>query len=685
MKTQIQEGVVKAPAFFVPNLGQYAQEALFASSAAHTRFYFMKSRVVHAMELATDEADRPQGVAFSMEFADANPDLSVQGTEPHGGKLHYFIGNDPDHWKTNLPAYGGLRYNDIWEGVSLSMRHTETGVKLDWHLAPGVNPDVIRLTCEGAESLSVGDDGSLVLSHPYGEVREEAPVAYQMIDGRRVEIPCSYRLDGAFSYGFSLGEGYDPVWELIIDPLLPYSTLLGGNSIDEGFAIAADAAGCAYVVGHTESADFPITPGAFQTTLSGSSAAFVTKFSADGSQLVYSTYLGGTTDDTDGYSVAVDDAGHAYVTGRTRCSDFPVTPGAFQTSLGGLHDVYITKLAPDGASLVYSTYLGGSGEDTGYSIRVDAAGSAYVGGDTKSMNFPITVGAFQTSTVGSDGFITKLSADGASLHYSTYLGGSSQSIIFAIAIDAAGFAYATGQTNSADFPVTPGAFQTTLQGNFDVFITKLSTNGSSLVYSTFVGGSGPERGLGICVDGLGNAYATGWTWSTNFPVSAGAAQSTFGGLQDAFVFMLSADGSAMFYSTFLGGANQDVGNAIALNSGGYACVTGQTYSPDFPTTPLVKPSAMPGSSTSAAFLTVVADDGTSFLASSFIGGDNASSGNGVATGAEGSVYVGGFTSSSNFPVTPGAFQTTNHGASDAFVYRTGFVRYAKASLVIIKP
>ncbi|HMM06653.1 MAG TPA: SBBP repeat-containing protein [Clostridiales bacterium] len=685
MNIKTQKSAVKTPAFFVPNHGQYPQEALFSTSAKHTQFYFMKSRIIHAMELTGDEPGGTRGVALSMGFVDANPHLSLQGAEPYEGKVNYFIGSNADEWKSNIPTYGELRYSEVWKGIDLTIRHTQKGIKLDWHIAPGINPDSIRLTCEGADSLSVGDDGSLVLTHQYGEVREDAPVAYQMIDGRRVDVPCGYRIDGALSYGFWIDEGYDPSRELIIDPLLPYASLLGGNAYDNAVSVAVDAESCAYITGYTSSADFPTTLGVFQTTLHGSRSTFVTKFSADGSSLLYSTYLGGSNNIGEiGNSIAIDTAGHAYVVGTTSATDFPVTPGAFQTTMRGDPSAYVTKISPDGASLVYSTYLGGSSINRGRSIRVDTNGSAYVGGHTISSDFPTTPGAFQQSPPGStSGFVSKISADGTALIYSTYLGGSSLTEVQGIAIDAAGSVYATGDTYATDFPVTPGAFQTTLKGTSDVFVTKFSPDGSSLVYSTYVGGSNSVQGSALCIDEQGNAYVTGTVRSTDFPVTPGAAQSAYGGgTTDAFVFKLSADGSALVYSTYLGGGSQDNGTEIALASGNRACVAGYTSSSNFPTTPWVRPTTQLGSY--SAFLTVVSEDGSSFIVSNYIGGNNTTSANGIVIGADGSVYITGNTDSTNFPVTPGAFQTTNHGDFDAFVYRTKFVKYAKSSVVIKK-
>lgn len=687
MKTKTQERTVTIPAFFVPNHGQYPQEVFFTASAKHTRFYFMKSYILHAMKLTEDESDGTKGVALSMGFVDANPDLSIQGARLYEGKVNYFIGNNSDEWKINIPTYGELNYNDVWKGISLTIHHTEKGIKLNWHIDPGTNPDAIRLICQGADSLSVSDDGSLVQAHRYGKVCEEAPVAYQMIDGQRVEVPCGYRLDGALSYGFWLGENYDSARELIIDPLLPYTTLLGGSGVDKGNAIAVDAEGCAYVTGETRSTDFPTTPGAFQTTLLDVSAIFITKFSADGNQLLYSTYLGGTSHyEQSGNAIAIDSTGHAYVTGKTSAQDFPVTPGAFQSSPGdnAYGDSYVTKLSPDGTSLVYSTYLSGNVLDVGTSIHVDAGGYSYVGGFTGSYNFPTTPGAYQTSLIGSsNAFLTKFSVDGTTLIYSTFLGNGSATNLWSLAVDAAGYAYVAGDTTSATFPVTPGAFQTTLNGTRNTFVTKFLPDGSGLVYSTFVGGSQDDYSHCICIDGQGNAYVTGNTHSTDFPVTPGVVQSAYGGgFSDAFLYKLSADASALVYSTYLGGNNLDNGNGIALASGNRACVTGDTSSPNFPTTPWVKPSTLTGSQ--SIFLTIISEDGASYVASSYIGGNNVSSGKGIAIGVDDNIYIAGTTNSSNFPVTPGAFQPTNQGGNDAFVYRTGFVKYAKASVVLMK-
>jgi hypothetical protein len=365
---------------------------------------------------------------------------------------------------------------------------------------------------------------------------------------------------------------------------LVYSTFVGGSAFDQGTGIVIDASGNAYVVGGTFSNDFPTTPGAFQTTSRGGDKAFVSKLNRSGSALSYSTYLGGSTSDA-GFGIALDASGNAYVTGFTFSNDFPTTPGAFQTTLRGIANVFVSKLNPTGSALSYSTYLGGTGKEEAYDIALDASGNAYVVGDTFSNDFPTTPGAFQTTYGGNqDAFVSKLNPTGSALSYSTYLGGSGFDLGVGIALDASGNAYLTGITGSSDFPTTSGAFQTTYGGGTDAFVSKLNSTGSSLRYSTYLGGSDYDTGRGIALDASGNAYVTGDTSSNGFPTTPGAFQTTYAGNGDAFVSKLNSSGSALVYSTYLGGSNGDEGFGIALDSSGNAYVTGDTYSSEFPIT-----------------------------------------------------------------------------------------------------
>lgn len=366
---------------------------------------------------------------------------------------------------------------------------------------------------------------------------------------------------------------------------LVYSTYLGSEGNDACTDIAVDNTGSVYVTGVTQTG-FPITAGAFQTVFGGGiSDAFITKLNAAGSGLIYSTYLGGNDGDQ-GFGIAIDSSGNAYVTGKTNSGDFPTTAGAFQTTLAGDFDAFVTKLNAAGAGLVYSTYLGGGSEDEGNDIAVDSAGSVYVTGETESGDFPTTAGAFQTVMAGSsDAFVTNLNTTGTGLVYSTYLGGNGDNRGEGIAIDNMGNAFVTGETDSSDFPTTTGAFQTTLNGTVNAFVTKINTTGTGLTYSTYLGGSDKDAGNGIAVDGFGSAYVTGGANSLDFPITSNAFQAMLNGINDAFITKLNAEGTELIYSTYLGGNNTNSGHGVAVDNMGNAYVTGQTVSVDFPTTP----------------------------------------------------------------------------------------------------
>jgi hypothetical protein len=461
---------------------------------------------------------------------------------------------------------------------------------------------------------------------------------------------------------------YDIGRPLVLDPVLVYSTYLGGSGDDYGSAIAVDALGNAYLTGETSSIDFP-TANALQRENAGPPDAFVAKLDAAGSALVYSTYIGGSDFDT-GTDIAVDAWGRAYVVGYTYSVDFP-TANALQAQLasppGATPDAFVAKLNAAGSAFVYSTYLGGTSYDYGFAIAADTSGNAYTAGFTLSTDFP-TANAIQAENAGSgDAFIAKLDSAGSAFAYSTYLGGSEGDTGNGIAADGSGNAYVAGYTSSTDFP-TANAFQSEKGGTYDAFVTKLDAAGSALVYSTYLGGSDDEIGYGIAVDAFSHAYITGYTRSTNFPTRYPFQGVNRGGT-DAYVTRLNAEGSGLVYSTYLGGSAEDFGLGIAVDRFRHAYVTGRTGSTNFPTR--LPFQAMKGGEDDA-FVTKLNTTGGgqtsvgSLLYSTYLGGNSNEFGRGIAVDGSSNAYISGFTFSTDFP-TANALQAENAGSSDAFV------------------
>jgi Bacterial Ig-like domain (group 3)/Beta-propeller repeat len=675
------------PISFEANAGETASQVQYlAHGSGYALFLTSTSAVLSLENSGTNAANASKppttvmrsapttvtGLALRMNLVGGNPNAAVLGLDKLPGTSNYFIGNDPSQWHTGIANYTKVEYQNAYAGVNLIYYGNQQQLEYDFVVAPGADPGSIRFAVQGADSLSIDDKGNLILHTAIGDVLEHAPVIYQDIGGVRQAVAGQFVLLGNKEVGFQIG-AYDASFPLTIDPVLSYSTYLGGSTNDSGQSIAVDGSGNAYITGSTESTNFPTTTGAFQTSHasdSGHDDAFITKMNASGTALVYSTYLGGNGSDY-GVGIAVDNSGNAYVTGPTQSTNFPTTSGTFQTSYGGgSYDTFVSKLNASGTGLVYSTYLGGNNYDYGYGVAVDGSGNAYITGNTVSTNFPTTAGAFQTSFGGGsfDFFVTKLNASGTSLAYSTYLGSdNTSSSIHSIAVDGSGNAYVTGYTTSTNFPTTSGAFQTTLHGGTNAFVTKLNTGGTGLVYSTYLGGNTTDVGESIAVDGSGNAYVTGYTTSTNFPTTSGAFQTSYGEDYDAFVTKLNASGSGLVFSTYLGGISLDVGESIAVDGSGNTYVTGATYSTDFPTTadPL---QASFGGGSYDAFITKMNASGTALVYSTYLGGNGYDGGAGIAVDESGNAYVTGDTGSTNFPTTAGAFQTSfSSGYRCAFV------------------
>ncbi len=616
---------------------------------------------------ATDVSETSPTITtvLRMSLDGANPDPQVEGQELQAGVSNYLIGNDPSQWHTSVPNYGRVAYHDVYPGIDMIYYGKQRQLEYDFTVDPGADPGAIRLRFEGADSMSLDSDGNLILHTSTGEVVEQAPILYQDVNGERKAVAGNYVLDGPDRVRFHVGE-YDPTKTLVIDPVLSYSSYLGGTGTDVGQAIAVDGDGSAYVTGYSSSTNFPTTTGARQTTNAGITDVFVTKLNAAGTGLVYSTYLGGSSDDFSA-GIALDSSGNAFITGYTKSTNFPVTGSAYQRTLGGVEDAFITKLNSTGTAIVYSTYLGGSSVDHGNGIAVDGSGYAYITGYTSSI--AVTAGAYQATGAGStEAFVTKLNAAGTGLVYSTYLGGSSDDRAYAITVDSSGSAYVAGFTFSTNFPVSVNAKQKTNGGQADGFVTKLNSAGSALNYSTYLGGSSDDQLYGIALDSSGNAYVAGYTNSTNFPVTANAFQATKGVSYDAVVTKLNSTGTSLIYSTHLGGNSGDYGDAIAVDSSGNAYVTGGTQSTNFPVTGGARQTTFGG--LRDAYVTKLNSVGTQQIYSTYFGGSLYDHGNGIAMDSSGNAYVAGETRSTNFPTSTGAKQTSfGGGTSDAFVLK----------------
>jgi CSLREA domain-containing protein len=716
-KAHLDRRFGQLPLSFEPNVGQTDEQVKFLSRGLGYTLFLTDREAVFSLRNGkasgkgleasgeevsgsspiTDHRSLDTQSVVRMKFEGANPSPLASGLEPLPGLVNYFIGSDESKWRTNIPTYKKVEYQNLYPGIDLAYYGNEGKLEYDLIVQPGADPNHIKLAFDGTSDVKVSDSGDLLLATESGEIRLQKPLVYQIgADGHKELVAGNYFLQPIDSPEASRSAtdvriqlaSYDVTRTLIIDPVLFYGTYLGGTGLDLGNMIAVDTAGNAYVTGTTSTpgSGFPSTSGSLiQPAFAGVEDAFVTKINATGTALVYSTYLGGPGDDL-GNGIAVDAAGNAYVTGSTTtpASGFPGTSGsAIQPTNAGGTDAFVTKINAAGTAISYSTYLGGTGTDRGLKIAVDSGGNAYVTGDTN------TVGSGFTGTSGSpiqannaggltDAFVTKINAAGTALSYSTYLGGSAEDRGLGIAVDAGGNAYVTGQTNTpgSGFPgVTLGSIQATNGGGIDAFVTKINSVGDGLLYSTYLGGSGSDRGLAIAVDTAGNAYVTGDTDTpgSGFPGTSSAPiqPANAGGALDAFVTRINAAGNNFTYSTYLGGAGLDSGLKIAVDMAGNAYVVGQTTTPG---------SGFPGTSGSSiqatfagvqdAFVAKINSNGTVLSYSTYLGGAGDDIAFGIAADTVGNVYVTGqtTTAASGFPGTSGSLiQSTYGGGQDAFV------------------
>jgi Beta-propeller repeat len=669
------------PLSFEANQGQADSEIKFLSRGKGYSLLLTETEAILKLSSGRRTRDDRASSWVRMQHVSSNPEPRVEGSDLTAAKSHYFLGNDPRAWRANIPHYAKVSYKEVYRGVDLAYYGHQGQLEYDYLLAPGADPNVITLAFQGADGLSIDAAGDLLIAAGSGALCFKKPRAYQWSEGSARTVQSAYRMKGDHQIGFELG-AYDPSLPLVIDPVLTYSTYLGGSEDDRGLGIAVDGEGNTYVTGVTQSANFPQSG---SNTGTGGEDVFVSKLNPAGSALIYSAYLGGSAADV-ARALVVDAAGNVYVLGGTRSTNFPASPGAFQTTLRGASDVFVLKLNPVGNQLEYSTYLGGTREEgfEGGGLAVNAAGQVFVTGVTDSPDFPTSRVTFQRSFGGgtSDAFVSKLASDGARLVYSTYLGGFDLDQGRGIAVDGADRIYVTGRTRSPNL-VNHNAYQVRRLSTLDdAFLTKFNPLGDLVTYSTFLGGSGNEAAHGIAVNDTGLAYLVGETDSTDLVTTSDAFKKEHGGSDlDGFIAKLrttvSRSGS-LAYSSFFGGTGNDAIRALAVGPTGAVHITGVTDSSDFPTTDAAQ--SQFGGGSSDAFAAKLNSLGTGLVYSTYLGGAGADSGEAIAILARfpgrrgvsdfeaGNTFVAGITESNNFP-TAAPLQPRTAGKKDVFVSR----------------
>ena len=613
--------------------------------------------------------DAGGAVRVGIGVAEAREDARGAGEGPLPGSVHRLVGA-PGTWRTDVPTFERVRVERVRPGVDLVWRGNEGRLEYDLVVAPGADPAAVEIAVEPAELALEGDE--LVIRAGRARLRQPAPVVFQTVgDGSVQRVDGRYELRGSGRIGFRVG-AYDPTRPLVIDPVLVYSTFVGGNGFDEARGAAQDRGGNLYLTGETLSTNFPLAGPFDGNGPNGFSESFVVKINPTGTQRVYATYLGGSADERS-YTLDVDRDGNVIVGGHTESTDFPTTAGALRRDLASADgDGFVTKLNAQGSGILYSTYLGGNGLDHVIGVAVDFAGGIYVTGSTGSTDFPVANPVQSEKRAGVDAYVAKLNpfASGAAqLVYSTFLGGAGQDRGWSIAVDPQGRATATGSTGSSNFP-TANALDAVGNGVLDAFVARLSPGGAPLVYSTYLGGDGSEEGLSVALDPDGNAYIAGYTDSETGFVTASAFQPVKGAGLDAFVVKLNPAGTTRLYATFLGGSGDDSGDDVDVDRCGRAYVTGTTASPNFPQRLALQGSNGGGED---AFASMLAPSGAQLLFSTFFGGVANEHGQGIRVpGCSGDVALVGTVDSRAFPRTEAALQRRFGGTpSDGFAARIG--------------
>jgi hypothetical protein len=578
---------------FVENRGQFPEGIAFHAPGREAGTYVTEDgEIVYALP----------GARLTERFAGGA--AAPAGLERARTRVSSFVGNDPSRWVSEAATYRKVGFGAVWPGIEVDLHARQGSVEKFFTVAPGVSPDAIELEFDGARALDVADDGRLVVALEAGEVAFSAPIAFQEFDGERRSVPVAYTAHG-HRYGFAVGD-YDRSRPLVIDPTLVYSTLGGGNGLDNAGEFIVDAAGAVYVAGETTSTNLTITGGPFGTPADVAGGllrrnGFLAKLAPDGGSYEFYVYVGGFQDDRV-HSMRIAPDGSIFLVGATESDDLPVSAGAAQPTRGGDRDFFVAKLNGSATAIQYLTYLGGPSREEVDSnlghvqIELDSSGRAYIYGGSEGPGYPVTANAPQPTFAGQyDAVLTRIAADGSAFEFSTYLGGPgyeytslssgwpSDGRMRFLAVRDDGRVWVVGRTGIDGFPTTPGAAQTTTPGNASMFVASYETSGGTLRYSTFVGGNNVDTLLGMYVDTAGRVTLYGGTRSSNFPTTPGAYNTTQSTAARGFIVTLNEDGRSYAAGTFFGGSSSGVAR-VRMRSDGSLVMAGYTGS-GLPVTP----------------------------------------------------------------------------------------------------
>ncbi len=678
--TGSQLGSVPIQISFEPNVGQADAGIRFI---ARTKGSFVSlTRSGALLRVGGRGFGGSVATGVGLTFIGARPPPRIEGVGRLPGVSNYYLGSDPARWRTDVPHFSAVLYRDVYPGVDVRFHGNAWGeVEYDFVVAPGADPSSIRMGIEGPEDLAVDAGGDLIGDLGHARFVQPAPRIYQIAGGRRKDVKGAFVVSGS-SVSFAVG-GFDHTEPLVIDPVIAYSTYIGGTGGDWDLqqTIAVDRQGAVYRCGGTDSGDFPVTPGAYQPRLAGSDDAVVFKLNPEGTALEYATYLGGAGFDG-AWGCTIDRQGDLFMVGRSHSSDFPTTVGAFQRTFAGGDESICTEGfgGPPGpcdgvvakfdgqGRLIYSSYIGGSGDDETSAVRVDAHGDAYVAGITTSTDLPLPGGGYQQQNAGiADMYIAEVNPIGSGLIAATYFGGTDfDGGDPALGLGPHGDVFAASSTSSMDLPTTGGAFQPAEAGGLDAFAVRLDRSLSTVRYSTYVGGTSddaPESNL--IVDRKGDVLLDGATGSADFPLVPGAYQPALGGGFDAWVAEFDPTGESLLRSTYLGGSGDDFGSGAAVDRRGRLYEMTFSTSTDFPTKRAFQSANAGGLDMT---VTQLSPGGGRLLFSSYLGGSADEFGSTLALDPEGNLYADGCSESADFPVTKGAFQTGFMGGGEAFGY-----------------